>query len=332
MKLPFEQRQQEIITKKETKTNPEYGKEPSKRTIQELLSTGIIILNKPSGPTSHQAVDYLKKILNIKKAGHSGTLDPGVTGVLPIALSTATRITNCLLTAGKEYVCLMHLHKPIKEEEIKKIFDEHFTGEIEQLPPVKSAVKRRMRKRTIYYIDIIEIKGQDVLFKVGCEAGTYIRKLIHDYGEKAGVGAHMAELIRTKAGPFQEKEMNTLQDIADAYHYYREGNSEPLKNIIKPVEQGTQHLKKIYVHDGAVDTLCHGAFLKVPGISKLDSDIKKGDTVAIMTLKNELILIGEALLNTNNLVKLAKSIAVKTEQVFMKPGTYPKQTQPYSNH
>ncbi len=325
MKLPFENRQYEILTKQESTTNIDYGTNPDMRSVEDLLNSGIIVLNKPSGPTSHQATDYLKNVLELTKAGHSGTLDPGVTGVLPIALMKATRITHSLLIAGKEYICLMQLHKSISDDIIKETFKKHFTGVIKQMPPVKSAVKRRLRERTIYYVDILEIKDKFVLFKVGCEAGTYIRKLVHDFGVQVGCGAHMAELIRTKAGPFQEKDMMTLQDIADAYHYYKKGDDTHLKKMLKPIEMGVEHLKKIYVHDGAIHSLCNGAFLKIPGISKLDSDILKHDAVAIMTLKNELILTGEALLNSNNLVKLSKGIAVKTDQVFMNPETYPRE-------
>ncbi|MCC7574472.1 RNA-guided pseudouridylation complex pseudouridine synthase subunit Cbf5 [Candidatus Woesearchaeota archaeon] len=322
--LPFEKRSFDVLTKQVSVTNDSVGCSPENRSVKELLDSGIIILNKPSGPTSHQAVDFLKKVLDIKKAGHSGTLDPGVTGVLPVALSGATRITHCLLTAGKEYVCLMHLHKVISEEILRDVLKNHFLGSITQLPPVKSAVKRQLRKRNIYYLEILQIKGSDVLFRVGCEAGTYIRKLVHDIGLKLGCGAHMAELVRTKAGPFSEDEMVSLQDLADAFHFYNEGDDSLLKKMIKPVERGVDHLKKIFIHDGAVDSLCNGAFLKVPGISKLDSDIVKGDVVAVLTLKNELVLVGEALLNSNNMIKLAKGLAVKTDQVFMKPGVYPK--------
>lgn len=321
-KLLFEKREYEVLTKNEPQNE---SKDVKEKSASDLLNTGIIILNKPSGPTSHQAVDYLKKVLKIKKAGHSGTLDPGVTGVLPVALSNATRITHALLTAGKEYVCLMHLHKEVEEKKILETLKE-FTGTITQLPPVKSAVKRQHRKRTIYYIEIIEIKNKDVLFKVGCEAGTYIRKLVHDIGLRLGCGAHMAELIRTKAGPFTEKEMVTLQDLADAYHYYKKGEEEHLKKIILPIEKGIEHLKKIYVHEGAVNSLCNGAFLKVPGVCKLDSDINKGDKVAVLTLKKELVLVGEALINSNKIMKLAKGIAVRTEQVFMKPETQKEQS------
>ena len=313
--LPFEKRNYEVLSKSDMSV---LSSKYPQRSVSDLLSSGIIVLNKPSGPTSHQAVDYLKKVLDLSKAGHSGTLDPGVTGVLPVALSSATRITNCLLTAGKEYVCLMHLHKSLSEDEIRKIFREHFSGTITQLPPVKSAVKRQLRQRTIYYIEILEIIDKDVLFRVGCEAGTYIRKLVHDFGEKAGCGAHMAELVRTKAGPFFEDDMVSLQDLADAFHYFKKGDDSFLRKMIFPIEKGVAHLKKVYVHDDAVKSLCNGAFLKVPGIAKLDSDINKHDLVAVLTLKNELILVGFALLNSNNMVKLAKGLAVKTDQVFMK--------------
>jgi predicted RNA-binding protein (TIGR00451 family) len=176
MKLPFEEIKRKTIVKNKSKTNDKYGKKPEQRTTEEIINYGVINIDKPSGPSSHQVSGYLQKILNIKKAGHSGTLDPHVTGVLPIALGRATRVVEYLLKAGKEYVGIMHLHKKVDEKEIKKAFKE-FTGKIKQLPPIKSSVKRQERTREIYYLKILEIDKQDVLFKVGCQAGTYIRKL-----------------------------------------------------------------------------------------------------------------------------------------------------------
>ncbi len=324
--LPFEKRNKtkKILIKHEEKTDGALGKKPEERTTAELLKKGIIILNKPSGPTSHQATDYLKRVMHVDKAGHSGTLDPGVTGVLPVAIQDATRITNSLLTAGKEYICLMHIHADRTREEIEKVMFQDFMGTINQLPPKKSAVKRQIRKRTIYYIEILEIKGREVLFRVGCQAGTYIRKLVHDMGLKLKCGAHMAELIRTKAGPFTENEMHTLQDIADAYHYYKQGDDSKLRELLLPIERAVGHMQKIWVFDDVVAPICHGAFLKVPGISKLESDIQKGELIAVMTLKGELVLVGEALLSSNEMLKLQKGIAVKTTQVFMSPEVYKK--------
>ncbi|MFT4261472.1 MAG: RNA-guided pseudouridylation complex pseudouridine synthase subunit Cbf5 [Candidatus Woesearchaeota archaeon] len=321
MKLPFEKFKQEIIIKHESETDASKGCNPHDRSVKELLEKGIIILDKPSGPTSHMAVDYFKNILGLKKAGHSGTLDPGVTGVLPIAIGKATRITHSLLTAGKEYICLMHMHSDHSDEELNKVLEE-FTGTITQLPPKKSAVKRQLRKRTIYYIKVLDRVDNDVLFLVGCEAGTYIRKLVHDIGLALGSGAHMAELRRTKAGPFIEEESKTLQDIADAYHYYKQGDESILKSYLHPIERGVEHLRKVWIHDGAVQTICQGASLKSPGVSKISADISVGELVAVMTLKDELVMVGEARMNSHDLKISKRGVAVKPKQVFMEPGTY----------
>lgn len=322
--LPFEKLQREVLVKKEAETSPKFGIEPDKRPMEILLDYGVVNINKPQGPTSHQVSAYAQKILNVKKGGHSGTLDPNVTGVLPVAIGRATRIVQSLLVAGKEYVCLMHLHKKVSEEQIKKVCGK-FVGKIKQLPPIKSSVKREWRYRKIYYMDVLEIDGQEVLFRVGCQAGTYIRKLVHDIGQELKTGAHMAELIRTKAGPFDESTLCTLQDIADAYYYYKkEGNEKYLRHILKPIEYAVSHLPKIWIFDTTVDSLCHGASLKVPGISKVMTDIQVGDMVAVMTLKDELVAIGTAEMISKDIVKEKRGVAAKINKVFMLPGTYPR--------
>ncbi len=321
-KLPFEEIKKDIIIKKESITDPNLGDDPEKRKVEELIQLGIVNIDKPKGPTSHQVSDYAQRILNIKKAGHSGTLDPGVTGVLAIALGRATRIVQTLLPAGKEYVCIMHIHKEIEERKIKKVF-KAFTGKITQLPPIKSAVKRQERERNIYYMEILEIEGKDVLFKVGCQAGTYIRKLCSDMGKKLGTGAHMAELRRTKAGCFDESTLCTLQDLADAYSYWEEDKNEKfIRKVIQPIENAVTHLPKIWVHDSAIESLCHGRDLAVPGISKLYNDINPGDLAAVLSLKNELIAIGEALMTSITMCDKNKGIAVRVNKVFMKEGKY----------
>ncbi|RLE38866.1 RNA-guided pseudouridylation complex pseudouridine synthase subunit Cbf5 [Candidatus Woesearchaeota archaeon] len=327
-KLPFEKRNKAVVVKIDNvKTSDRFGCKPNERSVEELLEYGIVNLDKPSGPTSHQVSSYVKEILGIKKAGHSGTLDPKVTGVLPIALGRATRIVQTLLPAGKEYVCLMHLHKPVEASIVKKVMLNEFVGRIKQLPPIKSAIKRQQRYRTIYYIDIIEISedNKDVLFRIGCQAGTYIRKLVHDVGERLDVGANMQELRRTKAGPFKEEESFTLQDLKDAFYYYKEeGNDKMLYNIILPVEFAVSHLPKVWIQDSAVDTLCHGANLKVPGVVSMNKEFDIGDTVAIMTLKGELVALGKAEMVAKQILKEKKGLAFKVDKVFMKPGVYPK--------
>ncbi len=321
--LPFETNKRKILLRKEAETSDKYGVYPEKRTMDEQIMFGFVNLDKPQGPTSHQVSAYLQNILNIKKSGHSGTLDPNVTGVLPIALNKSTKVVQTLLKAGKEYVCLMHLHKPVEEFKLYNVL-EKFTGKIKQLPPIKSAVKRQVRERKIYYIDVLDIKGQDVLFVVGCQAGTYIRKLVHDIGQELKIGAHMAELRRTKVGPFDESTLFTLQDVADAYYYYKKhGNEKFLRQVIQPIEKAVSHLPKIWVFDTTVDTLCHGASLAVPGISKLESGIEREEYVAVYTLKDEFICFGRAQLESEKMLG-EKGLAVKTDKVVMSPGTYPR--------
>jgi tRNA pseudouridine55 synthase len=320
--LPFENIKRDIIIKKETITDPSQGTDPKKRPVEELINYGVINTDKPKGPTSHQVSDYVQRILEIKKSGHGGTLDPGVTGVLPIALGKATRIVQALLPAGKEYHCIMHIHKDIEEKKIIKTMKQ-FVGKIMQMPPIKSAIKRQLRERTIYYLDILEIDGKEVFFKVGCQAGTYIRKLCSDIGKKLGTGAHMAELRRTKAACFDESNLFTLQDISDAYHYWKQDNNPTfIKKVIQPIESAVAHLPKIWVHDSAVATLCHGRDLAVPGITKLHNDINLNDLVAVMTLKNELVALSTAQLTSIKISEEKKGIAATTNKVFMKEDLY----------
>ena len=216
----------------------------------------------------------------------------------------------------------MHLHKDVEESKLRETINKYFIGKIQQLPPIKSSVKRQLRVRTVYYLDILEIDGKDVLFKVGTEAGTYIRKLIHDIGQKLKIGAHMAELRRTKAGPFGESTLFTLHELGDAYYFLKEeGNEKFLRKAIQPVESGVAHLPKIWVFDTTIESICHGVDLKVPGIGKLNNNISKDETVAVMTLKDELIALGIAKMASAEMLG-EKGIAVQTEKVFMQPGVY----------
>ncbi len=324
MILPSEKKRETLI-KSEDKTDEKYGKKPAERPLEEYIRKGVINLDKPAGPTSHEVTSWVKKILNLDKAGHSGTLDPNVTGLLPIMLSEATRAVDALLTAGKEYVCLMKLHTAMPEKNIKSVFGE-FTGEIYQKPSIKSAVKRETRVRTIYYLELHEIEDNNVLFKVGCEAGTYIRKLCHDMGMALGTGAHMQELRRTKSGPFREDEkLITLQDLRDAYVEWQEsGNENQLRKVINPMEFGLSHLPKIVIRDNAVDAVCHGASLAAPGVLTVETGIERGDLVAIFTLKGEAVSFGRAQMKSNEILKAATGIVSTTDRVLMEVGTYPK--------
>jgi H/ACA ribonucleoprotein complex subunit 4 len=293
-----------------------FGLPPEQRSTEELIQSGIINLDKPKGPSSHQVSDYVQKILNLKKAGHSGTLDPQVSGVQPVALGRSTKITQFLLTAPKEYVCLMHLHQEVPLELLKRTVS-RFTGKIAQLPPIKSAVKRQLRTREIYELELLETKGKDILFRVKCQAGTYIRKLCSDLGQELKVGAHMSELRRTQAGPFTESDhLVTLNDLEDAYYFYKQENNDKfLRHCIQPVETCLRYIPKCWVFDTSIKSLTNGRDLAIPGISRLEN-FQKGETVALLTLKGELVAIGTALLSAVEINTKDKGLAVKVEKVF----------------
>ena len=313
-----------LMIKAEDQTDPKYGKRPEERTIRERLNLGYINLDKPSGPTSHEVAAWVRKILELRKTGHGGTLDPKVTGILPIALQDATKVLQTLLLAGKEYVCLMKLHQEVPEAKIREVRDD-FIGEIYQRPPIRASVKRRLRIRKIYYFNILEISEKKVLFKIGCQAGTYIRKICSDIGEAIKVGAHMAELRRTRTACFKEDDtLTTLHDLKDAYVFWKEdSNDKYLKKIIISIEEAIRHVPKVIIRDSAIDAICHGASLAAPGILQVETGIKKKDLVGIFSLKGELIALGRALKTTNEILKIDRGILIKTDKVIMQKGTYP---------
>ena len=251
--------------------------------------------------------------------------NPKVTGVLPTALEEATKIIQALLLAGKEYICVMKLHSQVPEDRIKAVLGE-FHGTIYQRPPVRASVKRRLRIRKIYYVNFFEMDGRNVLFKVGCEAGTYIRKLCYDVGEILGCGAHMQELRRTRVGPFVEGEgLVTLHDVSYLFAQWGETNDESLfRRFIYPMEKALELVPKIYIRDSAVDALCHGAHLAAPGVLSLDTKIRSNDTVAVFTEKGEAVALSKALVSTEKILRMDHGFVAKTQRVLMPRGFYPK--------
>jgi H/ACA ribonucleoprotein complex subunit 4 len=299
------------------------GKRPEERSIEELLSAGVIVLDKVQGPTSHQVTAWVRDILGVDKIGHGGTLDPNVSGVLPIALGKAIRMTDLVLRSDKEYVCHLYLHKAVPEEKVRAVIAT-FVGSIYQTPPVRSAVKVQMRVRKVRSIDILEMDGRDVLFKVDCDAGTYIRTLCVDIGEALGVGANLKALRRTRSGAMTEDEAVTLQDLRDAVMLWKEGDDSWLREIVRPMEVLLEPLPKIVVKDNAVDAIAHGADLNAPGVVSLDESIEKGGPVAMLTVKGEALALGTAAMSPRDMYKAYKGKAVKTVRVFMAEGTYPR--------
>lgn len=297
------------------------GTRPEERPIEELLKNGVVVIDKPSGPTSHQVTSWVGAILEAKKSAHGGTLDPRVTGVLPVGLGSAVRAMDALHYGTKAYVGVMRMHGNVDRKRLDTVFKE-FTDEILQTPPVKSAVRREIRSRRIHSLTLKEISGRDVLFEVECDAGTYIRSLCVDIGDAIAVGAHLQDLRRTRAGALTESQAVSLHDLKDAVEEHKSGRSEQLKKMLHPKEVLVAQLPKIEIKDSAVDAICHGASLAIPGVVAVDSDMKKGGEVAVMTLSGEAVGLGMASMDADEILKKQEGFAVDVSRVLMLPGTY----------
>jgi len=219
----------------------------------------------------------------------------------------------------------MQMHKDVTAERIARVLED-FTGEIYQLPPVKASVKRAVRKRTVYYNRLLEVDERKALFKVACQSGTYVRKICYDIGEVLGTGAHMRELRRIRAGPFHvDENLVTLGDLRYAFEKYKETKDESLmRKVVLPIEYTFRYIPRIFVRDSAVDAICHGASLAVPGVVRLDSDIKPKMPVALFTLKGEVIALATSLLSTEDVIESDKGLVAKVHRIIMPTGVYPK--------
>jgi len=306
-------------------TDNAYGTFYDKRSVEQLLEYGLIILDKPPGPTSHETVAWTKRLLKIPKIGHSGTLDPQVSGVLPLGLGEATKALGVLLYGPKEYHALGRIHSFPSKEKLDEII-QMFTGEIFQKPPQRSAVVRQTRTRTIYEWEILEQKERLLLTRILCESGTYSRKLYYDIGEILGPGATMMELRRTRVDQFHESAgLITLHELANAFSFWEEKKDESkLKKIIKPIEYAFSEIKSVIVRDSAVDAMCHGAQLAIPGILKISPNLKKGDIVGIYTQKGEVVALAESMMSEEEIREATKGYAFETKRIIMAINTYPR--------
>lgn len=301
-----------------------HGSRPQDRSIADLLRFGVFVADKPQGPSSHQVSAWVRDLLGLARAGHAGTLDPRVTGVLPIGLGNATRALDAMLEGDKEYIGVLQLHQDVEEAKTRAMM-ERFVGEVLQTPPVRSAVKREMRSRWIYELEPLEFDGRLALFRVRCESGTYIRTLCNDIGEALGVGGHMLDLRRTRTATFPESEARSLLDLKDAHVVWKEeGDEAPLRAVVQPMESLLRHLRRIVIKDTAVDAVCHGSNLAVPGVAKLSPGIKRGDLVAVLTAKDEGVALANAKLTSEEIVIAKSGLAADTKRVLMEPRTYPK--------
>jgi H/ACA ribonucleoprotein complex subunit 4 len=317
----------ELVTRTGHYTPIPAGSSPLKRAIKEYIRYGVINLDKPSNPSSHEVVAWIRRILKVEKTGHSGTLDPKVTGNLLVCIDRATRLVKSQQSAGKEYVAVVKLHGPVKKKKLAQVL-EKLTGALYQRPPLISAVKRQLRIRTIYKSTLIEYDEERHLgvFHVSCEAGTYIRTLCVHIGLLLGVGGHMAELRRVRSGCLGEKDnMVTMHDVLDAmWMYENHGDESYVRRIVMPLEKILTMYPRIIVKDSAINALCFGAQLMVPGILSFSEDIEPGSQCVLVSTKGEAVAIAIAQMTTAQMATCDNGIVAKLKRVIMEKNTYPK--------
>jgi len=304
------------------------GSSPLSRPIREHLSYGVINLDKPANPSSHEVVSWIKRILRVEKTGHSGTLDPKVTGGLIVCIDRATRLVKAQQSAGKEYIGVVRLHSAIDDTKQLNRAVETLTGALFQRPPLISAVKRQLRIRTIYESKLIEYDKERNLgiFWVSCEAGTYIRTLCVHLGLLVGTGGHMQELRRVRSGVLgEEYNMVTMHDVLDAQHVYDATKDEKyLRRVVMPLEVLLTNYKRIVVKDSAVNAICYGAKLMLPGLLRFADDIDVGTEVVLMTTKGEAIAVAIAQMTTSVMATCDHGIVAKIKRVIMERDAYPR--------
>ncbi|GAW12503.1 hypothetical protein EKO27_g2632 [Xylaria grammica] len=305
------------------------GSAPLSRDLKNYIASGVINLDKPSNPSSHEVVAWVKRILRTEKTGHSGTLDPKVTGCLIVCIDRATRLVKSQQGAGKEYVAVIRLHDklPGGEAQFARAL-ETLTGALFQRPPLISAVKRQLRIRTIHESRVIEFDNDRHLgiFWVSCEAGTYIRTLCVHMGLLLGVGAHMQELRRVRSGAMDEtKDLVTLHDVLDAQWQYDNTRDESyLRKVISPLETLLTSYKRIVVKDSTVNAICYGAKLMIPGLLRYEAEIEAHEEVVLMTTKGEAIALGIAMMSTVEMSSCDHGVVAKVKRCIMERDLYPR--------
>ena len=289
---------------------------------------GFINLDKPSNPSSHEVVAWIKKILKVEKTGHSGTLDPKVTGCLIVCIDRATRLVKSQQSAGKEYVAILRLHDKLENEAKLQQVINTLTGTLFQRPPLISAVKRNLRVRTIYESKLIEFDNNRHLavYWVSCEAGTYVRTHCVHAGLLLGVGGHMQELRRVRSGAMSENnEIVTMHDVLDAQWVYENTRDETyLRRVIRPLETLLTGHKRVVVKDSAVNAICYGAKMMVPGLLRYESGIELNEEIVLITTKGEAIALAIAQMTTVQMATCDHGVVAKIKRVIMERDTYPR--------
>ena len=301
-----------------------HGCDPYGRGLDDLRRSGMILVDKPQGPSSHQLAAWARDILKLNRLGHGGTLDPFATGALTLLLGNATRLTEFVLSSDKTYIAVLRIDRSVDPRKLVSVLDS-LKGEVYNVPPKESAVKIRVRTRLISEIALIESEAESGshAISVTCQAGTYIRTLARDIGLLLGCECKLEELHRDSTGVFGQRNLCTMHQLRDASLLAEQGDDSAMKKLIAPVEAFLSGKQGVWVRDSAIASVCHGAPLAVPGVFKLNTGIKSGDKVVLWSAKGEAIGIGEMSIGGDEVSGKTSGEVLRPKVVLMDKGTYP---------
>ncbi len=312
------------ILETEPTTNQAIGGRPDARDVEQRLAAGFILLDKPAGPTSHQVASWARDLFGLERLGHGGTLDPFATGVLPLMAGKSMKLTKKILNHRKTYVCVFRFSEEPDEAKLHEVMT-RLTGRVYNVPPEVSAVKVQVRTRKIFSFELIERKGKDIIARVHCEAGTYIRTMARDMGLLLNMKVLLKELRRDTSGVFSLDDCVTLQELADAHWLWKEcGKPEALLRIIHPIEKMLLDLPSATVKDSAAAALAHGAPLLRPGLINIEKGVQSGKEVYVQTLKGEAVGVVTLTVSSDELVNKPDGEIARPNMVLLDEDIYPR--------
>ena len=308
----------------EAGTDPHFGTVPDERTIEQRLASGFILVDKPAGPTSHQLAAWARDLFGLERLGHGGTLDPFATGVLPLMAGRCMKITNKVLKHRKSYIAVFRFKSTPSEGELDEIMA-RMTGRIYNVPPEISAVKVQVRTRRIFAFERLDMNEKDMVARITCEAGTYIRTMARDMGLMLNQAVELKELRREQSGMFSLDDCVTMDAVADAVWLWKEcGDESALMRIVHPIEKLLVELPQCVVKDSAVAALSFGAPLLRPGIVSVPAGIPVGQDMLITSLKGEAVGFVKLTVASDDIGALENGEVARPSMVLMDTEVYPR--------
>lgn len=305
-------------------SDPACGSSPEERTLEERLASGFILIDKPAGPTSHQLAAWARELLGLDRLGHGGTLDPFATGVLPLLAGRSMKVTNKVLKHKKSYIAVFRFRNTPKESSLREVM-QRLTGRIYNVPPEVSAVKVQVRTRRIHSFDLLDIDGQDMIARITCEAGTYIRTMARDMGLLLNTPVELKELRRESSGMFHLDQCITMDQLADAVWLWKEcGQEDALLAVIHPIEKLLFELPRCQVKDSAVAALAYGAPLLRPGLVSIPEHLSKGSELLVTSLKGEAVAFVKLKADALDILAMKEGEIGRPSMVLMDTDVYPR--------